>query len=563
MMVRRKVLEEGLSRRQLARETSLSRNTVRKMLLHELPQPCKPRTPRYPALRQHTATLDAFAALNVSTIVRYQVSISEIYRYLKQEENYSGSYRAVRDYLKFRFCARQAPNQILWEQLYEEITSSSKKDAINILRSLSFNGSPLISSTRIQRHLASLREHQVLCSRHARRQQDADWLARVLRTDVPPIELEGHYRDPGDSAELIDRLHVGSKPVRNRAIAVHAPLHGIRAHMVAPALGMSRLTIRRCRRIYESGGVNELFTRKATPRPKINDEGLKASIFALLHGPPADHGINRTTWTMADIRAVLAKQGRPACAGVVRAITKAAGYKWRKARRVLTSNDSQYAEKLAHIRLILSRLGPDEAFFSVDEFGPFAVKAKPGRVLAAPGEEPQVPQWQKSKGCLIVTAALELSGNQVSHFYSTKKNTTEMIRMMDLLLDRYRDRRKLYLSWDAASWHISKPLFERIEENNKAAVVSGGPIVDTAPLPARAQFLNVIESIFSGMARALIPNRNHRSVEEAKGAINLYFDERNRHFREHPRRAGKRIWGKERVPSEFADGNCCKDPRFR
>ena len=156
----------------------------------------------------------------------------------------------------------------------------------------------------------------------------------------------------------------------------------------------------------------------------------------------------------------------------------------------------QLLRKLAHVRLILSRLGPEEAFLSIDEFGPFAVKAKPGRVLAASGEEPQVPQWQKSKGCLIVTAALELSGNQVSRFYSTKKNTTEMIRMMDLLLDRYRDRRKLYLSWDAASWHISKRLFERIEENNKAAVASGGPIVDTAPLPAGAQFLNVIESIF-------------------------------------------------------------------
>jgi len=69
-----------------------------------------------------------------------------------------------------------------------------------------------------------------------------------------------------------------------------------------------------------------------------------------------------------------------------------------------------------------------------------------------------VAQWQKSKGCLIITAALELSGNQVTHFYSTKKNTTEMVRMMNLLLDHYRDRRKLYLSWDAASWHISKRL---------------------------------------------------------------------------------------------------------
>src|ERR1700722_16151744 len=274
-MVRRKVVDKGHSRRQMAKETGLSRNTIRKMLLHELPQPYKPRTPRYPALRQHTATLDAFAPLNVPTIVRYQVSINEIYRYLKREENYSGSSCAVRDYLKCRFCARKAPNKILWEHLYEEIISSSKKDAINSLRSLSFNGSPLISSTRLQRlqgHLASLREHQVRCSWQARRQQDADWLTRVLQTHVPPIELEGHYRDPGDSNELIHRLHVSSKPVRNRAIAILAHLHGISDHTIATALGMSRLTIRRCRRIYESGGVNELFTRKAKPRLKISEE---------------------------------------------------------------------------------------------------------------------------------------------------------------------------------------------------------------------------------------------------------------------------------------------------
>jgi hypothetical protein len=113
--------------------------------------------------------------------------------------------------------------------------------------------------------------------------------------------------------------------------------------------------------------------------------------------------------------------------------------------------------------------------------------------------------------------------------------------------------------------HRSLPSSKRLMRILCAIVeaASGGPIVDTAPLPARAQFLNVIESIFSGMARAIIHNSNYRSVEEAKGAINRYFDERNCHFREHPRRAGKRIWGKERVPPEFADGNCCKDPRFR
>jgi hypothetical protein len=29
----------------------------------------------------------------------------------------------------------------------------------------------------------------------------------------------------------------------------------------------------------------------------------------------------------------------------------------------------------------------DEAFFSIDEFGPFAVKTKPGLMLSSPGEQ--------------------------------------------------------------------------------------------------------------------------------------------------------------------------------
>jgi hypothetical protein len=61
---------------------------------------------------------------------------------------------------------------------------------------------------------------------------------------------------------------------------------------------------------------------------------------------------------------------------------------------------------------------------------------------------------------------------------------------------------------------------------------------------------------------------NFRAVDplhtsQGKAAIDRYFDERNRHFCEHPRRAGNKIWGKERVPPEFAAGNNCKDPRYQ
>jgi len=68
-----------------------------------------------------------------------------------------------------------------------------------------------------------------------------------------------------------------------------------------------------------------------------------------------------------------------------------------------------------------------------------------------------IPEFQISKGCVIVTAALELSTNQVAHFYSSGKNTDEMIKLLELLQDQYRDCTRLYFSWDAAGWHASPP----------------------------------------------------------------------------------------------------------
>jgi hypothetical protein len=74
---------------------------------------------------------------------------------------------------------------------------------------------------------------------------------------------------------------------------------------------------------------------------------------------------------------------------------------------VLTSHDPDYRAKVEAIRKITSELQDDEAFCSIDEYGPFAIKMKGGKKRVAPGEQYVVPQWQKSKGWLILTAALE------------------------------------------------------------------------------------------------------------------------------------------------------------
>lgn len=204
--------------------------------------------------------------------------------------------------------------------------------------------------------------------------------------------------------------------------------------------------------------------RRVARTEKISRQTLKKML--ALEKPPGYGGRNLGPTVPAYRDSINKKRGFPACHSVIRDVIKEAGFRWRSARVVLTSNDPDYREKLERVQTILADLKENERFFSIDEYGPFAIKTKPGRVLAEPGFQPTVPQWQKSKGWLIATAALELSGNQVTHFYSKSKNTAEMIRMADVLIEKYKDTARLYLSWDAASWHMSKKLLAFVDDRS-------------------------------------------------------------------------------------------------
>jgi hypothetical protein len=70
-------------------------------------------------------------------------------------------------------------------------------------------------------------------------------------------------------------------------------------------------------------------------------------------------------------------------------------------------------------------------------------------------------------------------------------------------------------------------------------------MISIVPLPSRAQFLNVIESVFGGMKKAVIYNSDYGSKKEMEEAIARHFEERNLFFQHNPKRAGNKIWDKE------------------
>lgn len=352
-----------------------------------------------------------------------------------------------------------------------------------------------------------------------------------------------------------------------RATALLGTLEGKSLIELSRKIERGRKKLKAWIRKYSAEGLDALHRKTHQVDEKTLEfiRSKKERLIKLLHEPPILHGINRASWSLKTLSKVFRKVHKISLAPTtISEYFKAEGFRFVKARKVLTSPDPKYREKLVAITKILSRLKPNEKFFSVDEFGPFAIKIQGGRSYVKKGEIKTYPQRQFSKEKLICTAALELSENQVTHFYSDKKDTEEMIRLLDLLVQRYSGQEKVYFSWDAASWHASKKLYERIEQINANAKKDKNiPEVELAPLPACAQFLNVIESVFSGLARAIIHNSNYDSVEECKRAIDRYFSDRNKFFQANPKRAGNKIWGKERNPAVFDEAKNFKDLTWR
>ena len=90
--VRHRILRDGASIRQVARETGIDRETVRKMLDHPIPKPRSPGRRQHPKLGPHMATIQRMLRENETLPPSARVSVKAIYEHLRNEEGFNGSY---------------------------------------------------------------------------------------------------------------------------------------------------------------------------------------------------------------------------------------------------------------------------------------------------------------------------------------------------------------------------------------------------------------------------------------------------------------------------------------
>jgi transposase len=267
-------------------------------------------------------------------------------------------------------------------------------------------------------------------------------------------------------------------------------------------------------------------------------------ILEIFHAGPNAYGINRSNWNRPSLKQAYEREcGETISISTVGALLRRSGYTIRKARKVLTSPDPHYRDKVEVLLSTLRQLKPNELLFFVDELGPLRVKKYGGRALTRKNEVLTYQQEQKHRGVIMMAGALSATTNQLTWIYAPAKDSSAMIDLMELLYNQYFSMSKLYVTWDSASWHKSAALVDWLDTfNSTTNRLNEGPLIELIPLPTSSQFLDVIEAVFSAMKRAVIHHSDYRDVGKMKDAISRHFAERNAHFIMNPRRAGKKIW---------------------
>src|SRR5262249_34790928 len=264
--------------------------------------------------------------------------------------------------------------------------------------------------------------------------------APEVRTNTPPLKLRRFQ--PHEKAYILTRLRDFRSTGGSQA--AFCRLIGISTARMERWLSSYRR--------YGQAGLRDRGRRKFPNRTKAL--ATRKQVLEIFHNQPRTYGINRTNWTGESLAKALFKQfGVKISIGTAVRHLRKSGYTMRRARQILTSSDPDYATKVETLVQTMRALGDNELLFFVDELGPLAVKKHGGRMFAKSREALVVPRFQPRKGSISLVGALSATTNQMTWCFTQSKDTAGVIDLIEILFNQHLNKARLYMVWDAASWH--------------------------------------------------------------------------------------------------------------
>ena len=299
-------------------------------------------------------------------------------------------------------------------------------------------------------------------------------------------------------------------------------------------LGASRPTIYKCVDKALAAGVQTgLKDKFHRPRqPEITPQA-SSWVVSLACSKPKDHGMAAELWTLSMLTDYIKKhtehEGHPCLARIVKStvwqILNANEIKPHKIRYYLEKRDEQFDEKMREVLMVYQEVALVLANMEKDTTSPvytISIDEKPGvQALATTAPDlPPVPGKHATvgrdheyvrHGTVSILAGLDLHTGQVIAQVHDRHRSSEFIELLKDIDGHYPQEAVIRVILDNHSAHISK-------ETMRYLATRPGRFV-YVHTPKHGSWLNMIEMVFSKMARTFLRHIRVGSKDELKERI--------------------------------------------
>lgn len=353
---------------------------------------------------------------------------------------------------------------------------------------------------------------------------------KYLKPDISEEDLKDLKRIRSSTKEEKRRV--------TRASIILDYLDGYSDDRIAARNGVNKNTVKKClSKLREFGMETALNDLPRPGKPRIITDDDRSWILNLACTKPSDHGYPDELWSYT-IMTDHIRKNRSSLKNISRStvfeILNDAEIKPHKVRYYVEKRDPDFEEKMAivlHVYREVEMINngviipdlKDTITVSFDEKpGMQAISQISEELPPVPGKHPSVTRDYEYRrlGTLSLLAGIDLHNGTVTETVSRTHNSDDFISFLKKLDSSYPGEKRIRLILDNLRVHTSEETREYL-----LTVPNRFQFVFT---PKHGSWLNIVEMLFSKLARTMLREIRVKSIEELENRIHQYFQEINR-----------------------------------